>query len=82
MRALVLSVLLGVLTLGLLAATPSTAEARPKRSRTYVYYGTRPGYYYSYSYYPRTRTYYSSPSYRYGYYPRYYGGTTYYYYRR
>jgi hypothetical protein len=85
MRSLILSLVLGAAALGIVAATPSQAEAQRWRrwyggyypSYSYGYYYTAPGYsYYPYSYgsYPSYSYY---PRYSYSYY--YTPGSSYYY---
>src|SRR2546422_5142254 len=87
MRSLILSLVLGAASLGLLAVSPAQAEAQSWR-RARPYYGRsyyNPGYSYPYSYgYPSYS--YGGPSYYSGYYgytPSYYswpGYRSYYYY--
>src|SRR5438105_7635300 len=83
MRALFLSLVLGIASLGWIAVTPTQAEARHWRG----YYGGYPAYYgwrggyrgwYGGSHYRYWRggSYYY-PAYRYSWYPRYYYGSSY-----
>ena len=73
MRCLILSLILGVASLGLLAVSPSQAEAQfVRRSRPAYSYYYDPGYTYSYSYAYPTYSYYWGPTYSPGYYSYYY----------
>ncbi len=78
MRSIVLSLILGAASLGLLAVSPSQAEARLFRRWYPAYSYYYPGYTYSYSYGYPSYSYYWGPGYA-NYYSYYPGYSTYYY---